>query len=36
VLAVVAQQAGLDGAALVGKDLLVGLADEPVGAGRGA
>ena len=36
VLSVVAQQAGLDGAALVGKDLLVGLADEPVGAGRGA
>ncbi len=36
VIAVVAQQAGLDGAALVGKDLLVGLADEPVGAGRGA
>jgi len=36
VLGVVARQAGLDGAALVGKDLLVGLADEPVGAGRGA
>jgi cytidylate kinase len=36
VIAVVAEQAGLDGAALVGKDLLVGLADEPVGAGRGA
>ncbi len=36
VLTVIAERAGLDGAALVGKDLLVALGDEPVGAGRGA
>ena len=36
VLRVVAEQAGLDWAVLVGKDLLVELDDEPVGAGRGA
>ena len=36
VLLLVAQQAGLDGVVLVGKDLLVELDDEPVGAGRGA
>jgi cytidylate kinase len=35
VLRLVAGQAGLDGAVLVGKDLLVQLHDEPVGAGRG-
>ncbi len=32
VLAIVAERAGLDGVALVGKDLLVALGDEPVGA----
>ena len=32
VLAVIAERAGLDGATLVGKDLLVALGDEPVGA----
>ena len=36
VLAVVAEHAALDGVELVGKDLLVELADEPVGAGQGA
>jgi cytidylate kinase len=36
VLRVIAEQAGLDEAVLVGKDLLVELDDEPVGAGRGA
>jgi CMP/dCMP kinase len=35
VLRVVAEQAGLDGVVLVGKDLLVELDHEPVGAGRG-
>jgi cytidylate kinase len=36
VLRLVAEHGGLEGAVLVGKDLLVELGDEPVGAGRGA
>ena len=36
VLGLVAEHSGLDGAVLLGKVLLVELADEPVGAGRGA